>query len=323
MRSIVATSLLSAASLSLCIGAVGAQTYPTKPIRVIVAGPSGGAPDVLARILGPKLSSNVGQPVIVDNRPGAGGTLGTAIAADATPDGHTLLLAFAAYAIYPSLYPNLSYDPIKALTPVVLVATVTPVLVVNPSLPVSNLKDFIALAKAKPGALIWASSGNGSMSHLNGEMLKSMTGINLLHVPYKGGTPALTDVLAGQASSYVPNIPTVLGHIKAGKLKALAVTTARRSPLLPSVPTFAESGVPGYDVTDWFGFLAPARTSRDVVAKLNSEVNAVLSAAGMTEQLAGLGFEVAGGATERFATQIQSDLKKWAKVVKASGARID
>ena len=323
MRSSQIIAWLLAEFLALCIGSAGAQPYPVKPIRVIVAGPSGGAPDVLARIVGPKVANNVGQPVIVDNRPGAGGTLGTAIAAEATPDGHTVLLAFAAYAIYPSLYPNLGYDPIKALTPVVLVATVTPVLVVNPSLPVSNLKDFIALAKAKPGALIWASSGNGSMSHLNGEMLKSMTGINVLHVPYKGGTPALTDVLAGQASSYMPNIPTVLGHIKAGKLKALAVTTARRSPLLPSVPTFAESGVAGYEVTDWFGLLVPARTSRDIVARLNSEINAVLNAAGMTEQLASVGFEVAGGTTQRFATQIQADLKKWAKVVKDSGARID
>jgi tripartite-type tricarboxylate transporter receptor subunit TctC len=233
------------------------------------------------------------------------------------------LVAVSPHTINPSLYRNLPYDTVKDFIPVVLAATVMPVLVVHPGISANTLKEFIDLAKSQPGTMSYASAGNGSTQHLAGELFKSVAGIELVHVPYKGGAPAVTDLIGKQVSAYFPNIPTVLPHIRAGRLKAIAVTGARRSPLLPTVPTAAEAGLAGFEVTDWYGLLVVAHTSPDIVAKLNAEVNGMLRTPETRNRLTELGFEVAGGTPEQFAELIKVDMAKWAKAVKFSGARID
>jgi len=308
---------------SICAGSAASQPYPARPVRMVVPWPAGGSADILGRVLGQKLGENLAQTFVIDNRPGAGSTLGTAIVAKSAPDGYTVLLAVAAHAINATMYRKLPYDTVKDFEPVVLAATVMPVLVVHPAVPASTVREFIELAKSKPGTVTYASAGNGSTQHLAGELFKSAAGIGLVHVPYKGGPPAVTDLIAKQVSAYFPNIPTVLPHIKAGRLKAIAVTGARRSALLPTVPSVAESGIPGFEVTDWYGMLVSARTRRDVVSKLNSEVNGILRAPEMQSHLIELGFEVAGGTPEQFAEHIRLEITKWAKAVNSSGAKID
>jgi tripartite-type tricarboxylate transporter receptor subunit TctC len=304
--------------------AQGAANYPTKPVRLVVPFPAGGTTDILARAVAQKLSEAWGQQVIVDNRPGAGGNIGSDLVAKSKPDGYTLLMGtVGTHAINPSLYKNMPYDHVKDFVPVILVAGVPNVLVVNPSLPVHSVPELIAYAKANPGKLNFASSGNGTSIHLSGELFKAMTGVEMTHVPYKGSAPALTDLIGGQVQLMFDNLPSSLPFIKAGKLRALAVTSGARAAALPDRPTLAESGLPGFEASSWFGVLAPTGTPRDIVAKLNGAIAGWLASPEAKEKLLAQGAIAAGGTPEDFARHIGAETSKWAKVVKASGAHID
>ena len=300
-----------------------AAAFPSKPIRIIVPFPAGGFNDQLARTLSQKFQERWGQPVVVDNRPGASSVLGTDLAAKAPNDGHTLLIVSFAFAVNPSLLSHLPYDTLKDFTPVALAAGTPNFLVVNPSLPVKSLAELIRLAKADPGKLDYATGGNGTSPHLCMELLKSMAGVDLVHVPYKGSAPAVTDVIGGQVKVMFDNAPNVLPHVKAGKLRALAVSTATRSPLAPEVPTVAESGVPGYDVDVWFGVVVPAGTPKDVVTQLNAEINRALALPAVKRRFAQQGVHTAGGTPEQFAAYLQAQMTRWAKVVKDAGVRVE
>lgn len=301
-----------------------AQGYPSKPVRMVVPFPPGGTTDILARAVGQKLSEAWGQQVVIDNRPGAGGNIGTDIVAKAPADGYTLLMGtVGTHAINASLYAKLPFDPIKDFAPVALVASVPNVLVVNATIPATSVKELIALAKSKPGQLNFASSGNGTSIHLSGELFKSMTGTSILHIPYKGSSPALADLIGGQTNMMFDNLPSSMGHIKSGKLRALAVTSAKRSPALPDVPTIAEAGVAGYEASSWFGVLAPAGTPKEIVAKINADIVKALGVPEIKERLSSQGAEPVGNTPEQFAAYIGTELVKWAKVVKDSGAKIE
>jgi tripartite-type tricarboxylate transporter receptor subunit TctC len=286
--------------------------------------PAGGTTDILARAVAQKLSETWGQQVIVDNRPGAGGNIGSELVAKAPPDGYTLLMGtVGTHAINPSLYAKMPYDHVKDFVPVILVAGVPNVLVVNPSLPINSVQELIAYGKANPNKLNFASSGNGTSIHLSGELFRTMTGVQMTHVPYKGSSPALTDLIGGQVQLMFDNLPSSLQFIKAGKLRALAVTSLARSQALPDLPTLAESGLPGFEASSWFGVLAPAGTPADIVAKLNGAVAAWLASPAAKEQLAAQGAIAAGGSPDAFVKHIADESAKWAKVVKASGAHVD
>ncbi|HZQ63505.1 MAG TPA: tripartite tricarboxylate transporter substrate binding protein [Casimicrobiaceae bacterium] len=302
----------------------GQASYPTKPIRLIVPFPPGGATDILARAVGQRWTQALGQAVVVENRPGAGGNIGSDIVAKSAPDGYTLLMGtVGTHAINPSLYPRMPYDHIKDFAPVILVAAVPNVMEVNPSVPAHTVQEFIAYAKANPGKVNFASSGSGTSIHLSAELFKVMTGIEMTHVPYKGSAPALTDLMGGQVQVMFDNLPPSLPHIKAGKLRAIAVTSATRAPALPDVPTIAESGVPGYEASSWFGVLAPAGTSPAIIARLNSEVATWLATPEAKERMLSLGANPIGGSPEDFAAHIRAETAKWAKVVRASGAKAE
>ncbi len=301
-----------------------APAYPTKPIRIVVPFPPGGATDLLARDVAQKLTDAWGQSVIVDNRPGAGGNIGSELVAKAAPDGYTLEMGtVGTHAINASLYAKMPYDHVKDFVPIILVAGVPNVLVVNPSVPVNSVAELIAYAKANPGKLNFASSGAGTSIHLSGELFKVMAGVDVTHVPYKGSAPALQDLLGGQVQFMFDNLPPSLPHIKAGKLRALAVTSTTRAPALPDLPTMAESGLPGFEASSWFGLLAPAGTPPAIVAKINAEVAKWLATPEAREKLAKQGANAAGGTSEDFAKHIAAETAKWAKVVKASGAKVD
>ena len=313
------------AALMACVasGAL-AQAYPNHSIRLVVPFPAGGTTDILARDVAKKLTDALGQSVVVDNRPGAGGNIGADLVAKSPPDGYTLLMGtVGTHAINPSLYAKMPYDHIKDFVPVVLVAGVPNVLVVNPAVPVNTVADLIKLAKSKPGAINFASSGSGTSIHLSGELFKTMTGVDMTHVPYKGSSPALSDLMGGQVQIMFDNLPSSLALIKSGKLRAVAVTSLKRAPALPDVPTVSESGVPGFEASSWFGILAPAGTPAPIVAKLNAEVNKWLQSPEGKEQLLAQGAEVAGGSPDQFVAHIRAETDKWAKVVKASGAKVD
>ena len=312
------------ALLACLASAAWPQAYPNHPIRLVVPFPAGGTTDILARDAAPKLTEALGQSVVVDNRPGAGGNIGADLVAKSQPDGYTLLMGtVGTHAINPSLYAKMPYDHIKDFVPVVLVAGVPNVLVVNPSLPVNSVADLIKLAKSKPGSINFASSGNGTSIHLSGELFKTMAGVDMMHVPYKGSAPALTDLIGGQVQVMFDNLPSSLPQIKAGKLRAIAVTSLKRSPALPDVPTINESGLPGFEASSWFGVLAPAGTPPGVVARINAEINKWLQSPEGKEQLLAQGAQAAGGTPEQFAAHIRAETDKWAKVVKASGAKVD
>jgi len=314
---------LGALFACIAIGA-SAQAYPTRPIRLVVPFPAAGTTDILARAAAQKLTEAFGQAVVVDNRPGAGGNIGSDLVAKSAPDGYTLLMGtVGTHAINPSLYSKMPYDHIKDFVPVVLVAGVPNVLVVNPALPVNSVADLIKLAKDKPGTINFASSGSGTSIHLSGELFKTMAGVDMMHVPYKGSSPALTDLIGGQVQIMFDNLPSSLPQIKGGKLRAVAVTSMKRAPALPDVPTINESGLPGFEASSWFGILAPAGTPAPIVARINAEVNKWLQSADAREKLLGQGAEAAGGSPEQFAAYIRSETEKWAKVVKASGAKVD
>ena len=315
---LLAFSALAAAPMA------GAQAYPAKPIRIVVPFPPGGATDILARAVAQKLTDAWGQAVVVDNRPGAGGNIGSEIVAKAAPDGYTLEMGtVGTHAINASLYAKMPYDHVKDFAPVILVAGVPNVLVVNPSLPVSSVQELIAYAKANPGKLNFAWSGSGTSIHLAGELFKVMAGVQMTHIPYKGSAPALQDLIGGQVQLMFDNLPPSLPHIKAGKLRALAVTSATRSSALPDTPTIAESGLPGFEASSWFGVLAPAGTPPAIIARLNAEIGAWLASAEAKEKMLALGANIGGGSPEDFARHIAAETAKWQKVVKASGAKVD
>ncbi|MEA3158302.1 MAG: hypothetical protein QOK44_5891 [Betaproteobacteria bacterium] len=300
-----------------------AAHYPSRPIRIIVPFPPGGATDIMGRTLGQKLTQRWGQQVIIDNRPGAGGNIAAELAARAAPDGHTLFFAASAQlAVNPNLYAKVPYDPIKNFAAVVLVGSGANIVVAHPSLSVRSLKELIALAKSKPGLLQYASPGSGSTAHLSAELLKIEAGIDIVHVPYKGAAPGVIDVLGGQVPLMFVSMPSVLGHVKAGKLVALGVTSARRSDAAPDVPTFAET-IPRFESSSWYGIVAPANSPRDVIAKLNAAVLASLKAPDVRDIFAAQGTDIIGSTPEEFARYIKAELAKWAIVVKKSGARVD
>jgi tripartite-type tricarboxylate transporter receptor subunit TctC len=314
---------LAAVFAAVTFGA-SAQTYPTKPIRVVVPFPAGGTTDVLARAVAQKLTESLGQPAVVDNRPGAGGNIGAELVAKSAPDGYTLLMGtVGTHAINPSLYPKMPYDHVKDFAPVILVAGVPNVLVINPALPVNSVQELIAYAKANPGKLNFASSGNGTSIHLSGELFRTMAGVQIAHIPYKGSAPALQDLVGGQVQMMFDNLPSSLALIKAGKLKALAVTSKERAAALPDVPTMAESGLPGFEASSWFGLLAPAGTPQPVILKINADVAKWLASPEAKEKLLAQGAIAAGGTPEDFVRQIAAETAKWQKVVKESGAKID
>jgi len=304
--------------------ALAADGYPAKAIRMVVPFPAGGTSDIMGRIAGQKITEATGQQVIIDNRAGAGGNIGTEMVAKAAPDGYTLLTdPGSTLTIHPSLYSKLPFDTLKDFAPVTIIAAVPNLLVVHPSLPVRNVKELIALAKARPGQLNYASTGAGQSTHMSMELFKVTAGIEMTHIPYKGSSPALTDLLAGQVPVMFDNMPSSLPHVKADKLRALAVSTLKRSPVLPALATVAESGLPGFEVSVWFGVLAPAGTPREVVARLNAILVKALVNPDMRERLAGQGAEPVGNTPEEFTAQMQRDIVKWAKVVKSAGIKLD
>jgi tripartite-type tricarboxylate transporter receptor subunit TctC len=323
LKSIIRRLLVSAVVVAATANLAYAQSYPSKPVRVIVPFPAASATDVVARTIGQKLSEKWGRPVIIENKPGAGGNLGTEIAAKAPADGYTILMGTVANAISTSLYKKLNYDFVKDFTPVTLVATTPLVLAANPKFPASNIKEVIAYAKDKPGKVNFGSGGIGTSNHLAGEMLKSMAGIDMLHVPYKGTPAAHSDLLSGQVNLMFDNIVAVMPHLKSGRMKAIAVTSAKRVSTLPNVPTVAESGVPGFDAVSWIGALVPTGTPKDIVNKLNTDLVAVIGMPDVKERLSASGAELAGSTPEQLAEHIRKETEKWAKAVKASGATAD
>ena len=320
LRVCAAAVLAVSASLAgAAAPAAGDGSFPTKPLRLIVPYAPGGGGDAVARSIGAKLTEAWGQPVIIDNRGGGGTVIGTDLAAKSPPDGHTILLQTNTHAINATLHPKLPYDTIRDFAPVTLLATSPNILLINPSLAARSVKDFIAFAKANPGKLNYGSSGNGGTGHLAMEMLKSMTGINVVHVPYGGGGPAMKSLLSGEVSVMFNNILAAIPLVKAGRIVALGVTSRQRSPAVPDVPTISEAGVPGFEAIAWFCILAPARTPPAVVKKLNEEIVRVLNMPDIRDRLTGQGLDPVGTGSEEFSRFIRSEIVKWEKVIKGAG----
>ena len=301
----------------------GAQTYPDRPLRLVVPFATGGTSDILARFVAPPLWAALGQPVVVDNRPGAGSNVGNEIVAKAPADGYTLLMATPALASNQALYGKLNYDPVANFAPVTLVAEIPIALVVHPSMPTKSVKELVALAKAQPDKLNFGSSGNGGIGHLVGEMFKTATGVNMIHVPYKGNGPALVDLMSGVLNLTFTDIAGGMPYIKAGKMRPLAIASKRRSALLPDVPTMIEAGVPGFEATTWFAVFATGGTPQPVVNRLNAEIVKAVHAPEMRDRLTNLGCEVVGNKPEELAAFLKAEMVKWSKVIKESGAKID
>jgi tripartite-type tricarboxylate transporter receptor subunit TctC len=324
-RRTLALAVLGAGMLALAPVVAQAQgAFPSKALTIVVPFSAGGTTDILARVVGQYMAKDLGQPVIIDNRAGAGGNIGAQMVARAAPDGYTLLMGtVGTHAINQSLYKKLGFDPIKDFAPITRVALVPNLLVANPSQPFKTVKELIAYAKANPGKVTFASSGSGTSIHLSGEMFQQMAGVEMQHIPYKGSAPALTDLLGGQTAVMFDNMPSVIGHVRAGKLRPIAVTTPNRSPAVPDVPTIAESGVPGYSATSWFGLLAPAGTPAPVMAKLHASILKALADPEVKKKLAEQGAEPHGEKPEQFAEFIRSETAKWGRTVKVSGATAD
>jgi tripartite-type tricarboxylate transporter receptor subunit TctC len=300
-----------------------AQTYPVKPIRMLVPFPAGGTVDFFARVIAPKLAEALGQPVQVENRSGAGGNIAAEAVAKAAPDGYTVLMGSEIVAINISLYKQLGYDPLKDLAPVTLAGTVPNILIVNLAVPANSLRELIALAK-KPGTkLSYASTGHGTSSQLSSELFKSMAGVDVLHVPYKGGAPAIADVIGGQVEMMFLNMPTGLGQVKAGKVRILGVTSPKRVAQLPDVPTIDEAGLKGFETYAWSGVYVPSGTPREIIARLNSEIVRILRMPSIREQLAGQGADAVGDTPEEFGRFTRAEIAKWAQIIKISGAKVD
>ena len=301
-----------------------AQAYPGRAVTIVAPYGPGGTTDILARAVGQKLTAAWSQPIVIDNRPGASGMIGADLVAKAPPDGYTVLMASVAeVAINQSLYARMTYDPLKDLAPVTLAGFTPLLLVVHPSVQAWSVKELIGLAKAKPGRFTFASPGNGSVQHLSGELMKTVARVDITHVPYKGGAPAVTDLVGGQISMFFAGMPIVMPHVKAGRLRALAVTVTRRSPAAPDVPTMEEAGVPGFDISNWFGVYVPAATPKAVIAKLNSEMSRVLNLADVKERLAEQGLETVGNSVEQFDAFFKAEILKYDKIIRESGARPD
>jgi tripartite-type tricarboxylate transporter receptor subunit TctC len=321
--------LISAAGLSLFLvdgTSAHAQTaaFPSKPVRIVIGFPPGGATDILARDFAAKLADELKQQVIIENKPGAGGTIGADMAAKAAPDGYTLTIGTTSnHSIAPSLYKKLPYDPVKDFAPITMLAVSQNVVVVNPSLPINNIKELVAYAKANPGKMNYGSSGNGTISHLTGEMFNALSGTEIQHIPYKGSALVFPDLLSGQISMMYDSTISVGSLIKSGKVKALAMTGARRSKLMPELPTVAESGYPGFDSSNFFGFFAPAGTPKDVIDKLLAASVKALATPDLQERFAGQGAEVVANKPAEAMAMVKADIAKWAEVQKKSGAKID
>ncbi len=322
-RLVLATASVSLA-LALFAGLATAQAYPAKPIRLIVPFPPGGGTDIAARTIANKLSDTVKWTFVVENKPGAGGNLGVEQAVKAPADGYTLVIGQTSnLAINPALYAKLPYDPLRDLSPVALIVSAPVVLVVAANSRYASLGDLLAAAKRDPGGVTFASPGNGTVSHLAGELLQRAAGVKLTHVPYKGASQALTDTLGGQVQSFMSSVPSALSQIKGGRLRAIAVTSAKRAPELPEVSTIAESGYKGFEASTWYGLLAPAGTPVPIIARLNAEVNRALGTPEVRERLAAEGGEVLGGSLEQFASFLKAEHAKWGRVVQESGARVE
>jgi len=320
--------VLAGAAVALgCVatfGAHAADPYPSRPIRIVAPSTPGDAPDVIARLLAERMSAAMGTQVFVENHPGAGGVVGSDIVAKAPADGYTLIIGNAgSHGINAAVYAKLPYDIQRDFVAVSQVAISPNIMVVNPGIPANDVQQFVAYAKARPGQLSYASGGNGSSAHMSMELFKSMTGVDLVHIPYKGSSPALTDVVSGQVAVMFVNLPPAVPLVKAGKLRALAVTTRTRSPLLPEVPTVSESGVPGYETVAWFGILAPAATPKEIVARLSSEIARIARSPEMRERLLALGAEPVGSTPEEFAAVIAREIAKWTPLAKTVGIKVD
>lgn len=312
-----------AALVLICAGGALAQApgYPVKPVRIIAGFPPGSGADITARVIGQKLAEAYGQQFLVDNRPGAGSNIAAELAAKAAPDGYTVFIGTVANTINATLYARLPFDFARDFAPVALTTSAPNVLVVHPSVPAHSVAELIKLGKARPGQFNYASAGIGTAPHLSAEMFRSMAGISLAHIPYKGSPPAVTDLIGGQVALMFSPASSVLTQVKSGRLRALAVTTATRLPSLPELPTVAESGLPGYETVTWFGFVVPAATPRDIIGKLNLDTVKVLAQPEVRQQFASQGVDVIGGTPEQFAAYIRSEIVKWARVIKESGAR--
>ena len=321
MSNISRVALLLIASIAA--GASLAQDYPSRPVRIVVPFSPGGSTDVLARIVGQKLTERSGQPVIIENRAGAGGNIGAEQVARSAPDGYTLLLGGVPHAISASLYSKLPYDLARDLAAIAEIASFPSAIVLHPSLPANSASELIALARARPGRLSFGSAGNGSPNHLSLELFQTMAGVRMVHVPYKGSGQLVGDLLAGQVQLASMGLPVAVPHVQSGKLRAVAVTGAARSSLLPEVPTLSEAALPGFEVTSWYGVFGPARLPADIVVKLNSEIGSAVTAPDVKERLAALGAEPSVKAPDQFARYVRQEITKWAKVVKDSGAKAE
>ena len=324
LKTMLAAGAVLLATLGLVQPALAEAAYPAKVIRLVVPFPPGGSTDTLARLLAEQLKEELGQSVVVENKAGAGGNIGGDAVAKAAPDGYTLLLAAAgATVINPSLYPRMSYDPVRDLAPVTMLAREHNLMVVNPSIPALNLKEFIAYAKTRPGTLSFGSPGNGSPAQLAGELLNQSAGIKLQHVPYKGSGPAVADLIAGHITMMIDNMPALLPYVQSGRLRALAVASDKRASALPDVPTMEEAGLKGYVVTAWKGLMAPAGTPRPIIARLHDATAKILARPQMRKRLVDLGAEPVGNTPEQFAAQIRSDTAWWAALVRSTGTTLD
>ncbi|OGA21090.1 MAG: hypothetical protein A3I02_09820 [Betaproteobacteria bacterium RIFCSPLOWO2_02_FULL_67_26] len=307
----------------LACAATASAQYPNRPVRMILAFPPGGGTDATARIIAPKLSGYLGQQVVVENRPGGGANIGAEIAAKSPPDGYTLFMATTAHSVSATLYRKLGYSLVRDFAPVTLLASTANIVVVHPSVPVHSVKALIALAKARPGQLDFASSGSGSQPHLAGELFNSLAGTKMLHIPYKGGGPAVVALVSGEAAVGFATMPSVVHHVKSGRLRGLAVTSAQRSPLVPDLPTVSESGVSGYEAGPWYGLLVPTGTPREAVSRLNAEMLKVVKLPDVKERMAAQGLTPLNSTPDEFGAYVRSEVEKWGKVVKAIGMRVD
>lgn len=317
----VVVRLIAAGVAAMTVSAADAQEYPVRPIRMVVAFAPGGAPDIIGRIIAQRLNESLGQPVIVDNRPGATGNIGAEIVARATPDGYTVFMATLSVAISPSFFRKLAFDPVQSFASIGMVASVPLLLVVHPSLPARSVKDLIALARSQPGKFNYASVGTGSPQHLSAELFKSVAGVNLVHVPYKGGGPATAAVLSGEAHLFFAGMPPALPHVKAGRLRALAVSTAKRSPSAPDTPTVSEAGLPGFEADNWNALLAPRGTPQVIVDRLNRELQRILGLSEIRALFIQTGAEASYSTPQELAERIRSETVKWGEVARAAGVR--
>lgn len=320
--------VIIAGAVAMLLGATAlgasAQEYPSKPIRLLVPFPPGGGTDILARVVGQKMSETLGQPVIVENKPGAGGNIGVDLAAKSAPDGYTIVIGQTSnLAVNPTLYPKLPYNPLKDLAPIGLIASAPLAIVVPAASPYKTLADPLSVAKAKPGDVTFASPGNGTVAHLAGELIQKAAGVKFEHIPYKGASQALTDLLGGQVQLYSSSVPTALGHIKSGKLRAIAVTSTKRVADLPDTPTVAELGFAGFEASTWFGLLAPAGTPEPIITKLHQHLTSALEAASVQEKIKAEGAERLTSNPREFRAFLTGEIEKWGKVVRDSGAKID